>query len=297
MRFNMLNLLRLLNRRAFGISVLALGACFAGPSEAAVSQEHVAAPNDSMSFEVASVHETQPGQSFTVAVDNPYHRGNLSVTNLTLSDLISIAFGLTTDRFNGLPDWAHERRYNIQAKAGSDVDEALASMSDDAAKRKKQEMLQALLRDRFGVRSHTEMQVAPGLALTAEDGGQALRKQGTLPVTSDEHQRFADTIPRIYQSEADMSGYVYRAHGCSMAELAELLHALTKQPVTDSTGLAGRYDFVLSFSDDRDVNAEDSSDKPPLFEALRKELGLRLMGRKVSAPLLVIDHASPPSEN
>lgn len=76
--------------------------------------------------------------------------------------------------------------------------------------------------------------------------------------------------------------------------------------VVDQTNLKGGYDFDLSFTADLPpgtqpgalLNGEPiDTSGPPIFEAIRKQLGLRLERRKGSADTLVIDHAEKPTEN
>ena len=102
-----------------------------------------------------------------------------------------------------------------------------------------------------------------------------------------------------------------------MAEFAEMLPDLASgyfnTPVGDSTGLAGGWDFTLNFSSKRQIPATTGgSNAQPngaaqastpngtlsLFEAMEKQLGLRLEKQKRPLPVLVIDHMlDAPTEN
>ena len=62
-------------------------------------------------------------------------------------------------------------------------------------------------------------------------------------------------------------------------------------PVLDKTGLAGRFDFDLTWSADLDSNL------PDLFTALRDQLGLKLVTVKAPVEVIVIDHVERPSGN
>jgi len=74
-------------------------------------------------------------------------------------------------------------------------------------------------------------------------------------------------------------------------------------PVTDGTGLKGSYDFTLSFSSADKIlpnaggaaNNSDSTSSDPngalsLFDAVNRQLGLKLEKTKRPYPVLVIDH-------
>lgn len=81
--------------------------------------------------------------------------------------------------------------------------------------------------------------------------------------------------------------------------------------MVNKTGLKGRYDFKLSWTQER-LNPQESdtgggsaqasvplagSSGPSLFTALREQLGLKLESRKGPVEVLVIDHIERPSAN
>ncbi len=90
-------------------------------------------------------------------------------------------------------------------------------------------------------------------------------------------------------------------------ELQTLVSGYLPAPVIDSTNLSDTYDFTLSFSKSRDLRLPgapgDSSSDPSgaisLFDAINKQLGLRLEKKdKVPVPVLIIDHIEQkPTEN
>jgi uncharacterized protein (TIGR03435 family) len=83
--------------------------------------------------------------------------------------------------------------------------------------------------------------------------------------------------------------------------------AVLDRPVVDKTGLAGRYDFVLTWTPDETQFASmgvrvppppaDGSGPPGLFTAFQEQLGLKLESTKAPADVLVIDRLDRPSEN
>jgi uncharacterized protein (TIGR03435 family) len=92
--------------------------------------------------------------------------------------------------------------------------------------------------------------------------------------------------------------------------LADWLAAQLDRPVTDSTGLRGKYDFLLTFSGGKEAengnmpfsstmhggpgagHAEsvDPDALPPLLKAIQDQLGLRLEAKKGMADILIVDH-------
>jgi uncharacterized protein (TIGR03435 family) len=103
------------------------------------------------------------------------------------------------------------------------------------------------------------------------------------------------------------------------AELRETASGYLFQypPVVDATGIEGNYDITINFSAAGALNgggrgvaaagpgppggegaAAEPSGAISLFEALEKQLGLKLEARKVTASVLVIDHVEEtPTEN
>jgi uncharacterized protein (TIGR03435 family) len=64
-------------------------------------------------------------------------------------------------------------------------------------------------------------------------------------------------------------------------------------PVTDITGLTGKFDFTLTWAMDRGgpSPASDADSGPTIFNALQTQLGLKLEQKKGPVDRLVIDHA------
>jgi uncharacterized protein (TIGR03435 family) len=76
------------------------------------------------------------------------------------------------------------------------------------------------------------------------------------------------------------------------------------RPVVDKTGLSGKFDFTVEFApemNDRRVDDESAfpaqSTGPTFYEALREQLGLKLVPQKGMADVIVIDHLERPREN
>ena len=103
-----------------------------------------------------------------------------------------------------------------------------------------------------------------------------------------------------------------------MAQLAEVLQYLAASyihaPVVDGTGLEGSYDFTLNFSLIPPAQFAMMMPRPPdaggangaadpiggvsIFDAVEKQLGLKLVEQKKPARVLVIDYIEEkPAEN
>jgi uncharacterized protein (TIGR03435 family) len=70
------------------------------------------------------------------------------------------------------------------------------------------------------------------------------------------------------------------------------------RPTIDKTGLTDRYDIHLEWTPDR-PGATDADDTgaPPVFVALREQLGLAVESGRGPVQVMVIDRLEHPSEN
>jgi uncharacterized protein (TIGR03435 family) len=74
--------------------------------------------------------------------------------------------------------------------------------------------------------------------------------------------------------------------GSTMPALALALTRPAGRKVVDQTGIAGAFDFTLTWSADDGVDGA-----PSIFTALQDQLGLKLEPQKGQTEVLVVDHA------
>jgi uncharacterized protein (TIGR03435 family) len=67
------------------------------------------------------------------------------------------------------------------------------------------------------------------------------------------------------------------------------------RPVVNQTGLTGKYDFSIRYSDE--IRTTDPNAPPGLFTAVQEQLGLKFEPTKTPTAVFVIDHVEPPSAN
>ena len=122
---------------------------------------------------------TPPGLRFDAASVRPNHtagcrgRWNFSASHRTVTAenapllrIVSRAYNLTDDRVSG-PAWLDSECYDITAKAAGDVtDHDLMAM------------LKELLKDRFHLVAHRELDERPVLALMVDEGGSKMHPYG-----------------------------------------------------------------------------------------------------------------------
>ena len=72
------------------------------------------------------------------------------------------------------------------------------------------------------------------------------------------------------------------------------------RPVLDRTGLAGTFDFSLEWSPENALTAPPDQAPavgPDFFEALRSQLGLKLVATTAPSDTLILDSIQRPDEN
>jgi uncharacterized protein (TIGR03435 family) len=205
--------------------------------------------------------------------------------------------------FSGLPGWASTEHYDIIAKvAGTDFP-VWDHMSDAG----RQQMIRDLFADRFKLWTHIETEEQPIYALVIAKTGAKLTPAKPLP------ERFTTPAANgfVVRPTDGLFGFSRTgviAENMTMEEFAANLSTLKLGlPVQDRTGLNGRYDLKLDFSQtpaSTAPSAEPTSgeattpqDYPDIFTAIQQQLGLKLEPAKGPVETIVIDHMERPSEN
>jgi uncharacterized protein (TIGR03435 family) len=156
-------------------------------------------------------------------------------------------------------------------------------------------MLRKLLEERFHLTFHRERKEMPIYALTVAKGGPKLKEATVAPGGPE------GPPPLVFVLSPD--GVTLPGRYASMAEFASVFQrAALDRPVVDRTGLTGRYDFDLEWTQDESqfggaLKAPEIPTKPDLFAALQQELGLKLEATRGPVEAIVIDRAERPSEN
>jgi len=248
--------------------------------------------DDPPAFEAASI---KPGdlRARTVRMDGgPGTKDptRIDFLNVSFANIITRAYGLNYWQLTG-PDWIESERFDVTAK-----------VPPGATKEQFQTMLQNLLAERFGLKVHRETKQVELYSLIAGKNGPKLKPHVRIPEAE------ADD-PQPGSLKTDAGGYPVLTHGMTMAwtrgkarlqgadqDIAWLVGQLAGQlggPVTDDTGLTGRYDFALYWAARQ---GDDGS--PELPEAVQQQLGLKLERKKGPIDMLVVDRADKtPREN
>jgi uncharacterized protein (TIGR03435 family) len=257
-------------------------------------------------FDVASVKAADPGTIGRGQRVQMQPGGRLTVVGMPMRFLLFQAFNVNNnEQLVGVPAWADSERFDITAKAPSDGPSSPAMDREAMGP-----MLRALLVERFKLTYHTEDRQVAAYSLVA--GKPKMKK--------------ADPDRRTFCKNGDApagappGSRVLNCQNVTMAEFADRLQYMAGElssPVLDATGIEGRWDFSLTYSMNfgmafgaRGGEAgaaaagggpaapADPSGGYSIFEAVEKELGLKLEKEKRTMPVTVIDHLEQkPTEN
>lgn len=235
---------------------------------------------------------------------------------VTLEALILTAFTIYHPEQISAPhsiqEWLSKNRFDVAAK-----------VPPGATREDAKEMLKNLLVERFGLAYHIETRDFDGYRLTVAKGGPKLTPaasadgpQRTLPLGT--RQPLDEQGFPIYQpgypnlGGAGRGGVVHFAG--RMVTTGDLLIDLGFQlrvgilQIEDKTGLTGKYDLKLEYVDPLGRGTAAATDGAPIdsvgepapdvFEALEKQLGLKLEKMKAPIDVVVIDQLNQqPTDN
>jgi uncharacterized protein (TIGR03435 family) len=242
------------------------------------------AANAKPAFEVATIKPSDPagpGQIITL-------RGaEVITTNVTLHDLINLAYWLHPKQITGGPDWTESDKFDMAGKP-----DAPGQPNVDQMKM----MIGKLLADRFQLKFHFEKRDLPVYAIGIAKTGAKITKSQDDP----------NGLPG-WNFGRTPSGTVFTFRNSPLSQVAALLQNSLDKPVVDLSGLSERYDFTVTFTPDAGQaallggppppGADNRDAAPDLFSAFQQQLGLKLESTKAPVDVMVIDKVEKPSEN
>jgi uncharacterized protein (TIGR03435 family) len=261
-------------------------------------------PDTSLQFEVASIKASPPPdpRGFRMSfrggpgTDDP---GLFTCENWGLSGLITLAYDIQDYQLSG-PEWMGTTRFMVSAK-----------IPPGTTKEQFHLMLQNLLAERFKLALHREKKEMQAYSLVVSKNGHKLKQSpaAQLPLDDDQPKSLSAStsnkdengFPILPPSRHPMmmaaNGHaVQRFANESMESLARELAGQLRHPVSDDTGLQGKYDFTMNWIMGGALAADDTG--PTIFAALQQQLGLKLESKKGTVDILVVDHIEKaPTEN
>jgi bla regulator protein blaR1 len=234
--------------------------------------------------------------------------GLLSITNFTVSDLISFAYKLDNPEEKSmrarLPKWSRKDHFNIQARGPA-----------NATKDQVRLMMQPLLADYFKLAVHFEAHEGPiyriVLAKPGTTGPQLMPYSEAHPCIDLAHPAAAvasagGESPGICggmdaQDKSD-GGIHVREADVTIQKFADDLPILPPAnidgPVVDRTGLTGNFNFAIDLPAGMSRAATRTDEPVPSFvKLLQDQLGLKLEATTGPVEYLIIDHIEEPSPN
>jgi len=243
---------------------------------------------------------------------------------IDLRDMIEAAYGTFRDgvtvdpqhlRMEGGPSWMQSEFYSVSAKAEAPPAHPQTMLGP---------MLQALLEERFKLKTHREMRETPVFAMTLSKGGLKVQPLGQVACASIDLEQLSAAKPEELPCGVPLirpsgTGDIrLEMLGSTMTQFARDLSQLSGRTVVDKTATLGQFDFQLEFMPDpaiaghyfpkaREGGAGNPTDLgntlpapeggPDLFVALQKQIGLKLTPAKGSVSVLIIDHVEKSSAN
>jgi uncharacterized protein (TIGR03435 family) len=264
-------------------------------------------------FEVASIKATDAnGTGPRMMRMQTLPGGRLNVDGMQLRFLINRAFNTNNNEYvTNVPKFAETDRYDIVAKAavtGASVQLDMEAMAP---------LMRSLLADRFKLTYHTEDRPVTAYALVG-----AKSKMKKADPNSRTWCKNSNAPPG-----APPGTRVFQCQNVTMDQFADRLQNMTGElnwPVANKTEVEGGWDLTLTFSMNSGMmmggmpgggrggdpvaagggggaavpTASDPTGGYTLFEAIEKQLGLKLEKQKRSLPVIVIDHLEQkPTEN
>jgi uncharacterized protein (TIGR03435 family) len=255
-----------------------------------------------MEFDVADIKLSQPDAPPRTRL---LPGGRIEADGITMQQIMQLAWDITTDELvAGTPKWWTETKYSIIAKTSTAVSGVGQDTNVDIDDLKA--MLRQLITERFQLKSHYEERPVTAYTLLAD-------KPKMTKADPSNRTGFKEGPPAGQRDQRnEILTRMVTVRNMSMPQFAEDLQRLAggyiRVPVEDQTGLDGSYDFTLTFTPIGLLNgggrgrggdggpaaggaeaASDPSGGLSLFDAVRRQLGLKLEMRKRPMKVLVID--------
>jgi uncharacterized protein (TIGR03435 family) len=261
-------------------------------------------------FEVAAIKPANPN-------DRPfrgmlYTGGSQIHAGGTLRELVAMALqvspNVASDVLIGLPKSADSNHWDITAKiptTGEGAVNIVRGRPTPPPFSVACEMLRGLLLDQFELKTHPETREVTVYALTLTGGKPKMTR-------ADDSERSGCKPDANAPKPVANMGVMISCKNTTMADLAQglpmMAAAYMDHPVVDATGLDGGWNFLMGWTPKAQLEKARQSDpnQQPgqiapaasdpdgitAFEAVERELGLKLVKQKRTIPVIVVDHVN-----
>ena len=220
-------------------------------------------------FEIADVHVSP--KTLHPVKRGGFRAGRYELEMATMVDLVAAAYAVPPEKVLGGPNWLDMDRFDVVARAPAGTSPQALGL-----------MLQALLAERFRLTVRMDRKPMPAYVLSVgKDKPKLTESEGSGPPGCQRLPQPAEAgpIPAI-------------CHGLTMQSFAAQLGPAAGDyltgPVVDDTKLEGAWDFTLKWTP-RGRLAAAGADGITIFDAIDKQLGLKLELKQVPTPVIVVD--------
>jgi uncharacterized protein (TIGR03435 family) len=246
------------------------------------------AKNESLPhYDIVSIRPSNPEDHGSRIGGTP---DGFSARNVSIAVLLTNTYNLREDSIVGIPASLNSKRFDLVAKIIDSSQQTLDSLSGE----QRQKMLEAVLNDRFALKSHKSTKLEQVYVLTQAKSGAKIKPSGTANKPAGTMAPGTITV---------LNGHI-KAHAIPIVSFIGSLAGAVESDVLDETKLQGVYDFDFTWDPDLSGGALEPGatssavdNGPSLFTALEEELGLKLVPAKRRMPILVVDHLEMPSPN
>lgn len=232
-------------------------------------------------FEVASIKPTNPGgRGGGIRMQGR----QFTATNLSVSNLILIAYGIHPRQLIGAPDWIEKDRYDILGKP---------DMEGQPNNRHMRALFQKLLADRFSIKFHHEKREFSVYTIVVAKNGAKL--------TASEEDPKRDPTMFFYGPGK------FVAKNATIADLRVCCSKVSStgrwstRQVSLADTTSGWYTGPISLCSVAAVEMpptpSDQDALQDIYGAVQQQLGLRLEATKTQTDVMVVDQLERPSEN
>jgi uncharacterized protein (TIGR03435 family) len=224
------------------------------------------------SFEVADVHEGSRNPNIGMT-GGQLLNGRYELHNATMVDLIRTAYSVDAEKVTGGPTWLELDRFTVIAKAPQSTPQPTVKL-----------MLQSLLAERFKLALHQDTRTMSTFVLTVAGSGHKMKVAAGPGIGCQPQPQPPE--PGVIPLQVGV------CRGITMTAFSDLLPrafgAYVTSPVTDQTGLQDPFDFEIRVHP-RQVLSVAGSEGISLFDALDKQLGLKLEQKQLPMTAYVVD--------
>ena len=260
--------------RVAAMIAIAAMACGSAQAQDDSAKVQMMAKNADPDWEVVTVRPSDPnGELYGFQL----HGREIDLYRRTVAQLLVFGYGMHDKQLMQVPEWAWHEEWDV--KGVPDIQGRLRVNQFKGLVRK-------ALAERFGLSAHVEQRKLAVFALTVGRDGPKMAKSASDP-----------NEPADESEDSNGGQTSMHAVNMSMGELAQWMNFAADKPVVEKTGLTGRYDLSLRWTDDEIRTTAGSNALPGLGTAVEDQLGLKLEPVKAMADVLVVDKVERPGAN